>query len=147
MTICAERRLSQTAPYPCHQEALAASECQPPNPDIGTSPAWRRHAHRPHGIEHGTDTRAGLDACDSCAAIDGDLVQPAQVNDHAAFAGRMPRLAMTAAPHSDDEARSAPEIDGANDIGLIRTADDRRGSPVNVEIPDAARRVVCGVDG
>jgi hypothetical protein len=105
--------------------------------------ARRRHQPLRHrlAVEIAEQAAAG-NPRDTPAGVDAHTAQQREVEQQAAFAGRLARRAVAAALHGQQQVRCAREIDRLADVGGAARLHDECGLAIHLRVPDAPCRIV-----
>ena len=130
-----------------HQPADPAAEREPG--DAGRRDEATGH-RQPEGLRLVVELSPGRAALGDDALgvrVDPDALHRRQVDDDPAVGGGEPGQAVSTTANGDLELLAARELDGGDDVGDARAANDERRTPVDHPVPDGPSRVVAGSPG
>ena len=130
---------------PALEPSDAAAEGQPGDAGMPDHPDRADEPMLGAGDVERAEERATAGAGQAGGRIDGDLVEPGEVDHDPAVARRVAERAVPAATDRDLEVALAPEPDGRDDIVDAGRPDDDGRPAIEDRVPDPASIVVCGI--
>ena len=130
-----------------HQPSDAAAERQPGNARVRDGPAGGSEAVDLSLTVELTPDNAAFRAGRARDWIDADALHQRQVDHDSAVAGAVAGGVVRTPAHRDKEVLRTREVHGFLDIRHAGTARDEPRPPIDVAVPNAARRLIAVVAG
>src|SRR5215470_693834 len=128
-----------------HEPAVAASQRQSGNADLGIRPAGNRQTEGLSCAVEFAPQHSALGLSAAGCGIDLNRLHEREVDHKSIIANRSTGTTVSASPHCDEKLVLAGKSQCDHDLPLVCAKGDQRRSTIDSPVPDLSSRVVPGV--